>query len=76
MLEDWSKGLIAKLPKKGNPQDCNWRSINLLSIISKICCKVILDGMQKAVDSKLSQEQVGSGKAKDALTKYLPFVTS
>ena len=36
---DWNKGLIVKLPKKGDLQHCdNWRVITVLSVQSKILC--------------------------------------
>lgn len=58
--EDWQKGLIVKLPKKGNLQNCdNWRGITLLSIPSKIFCKVLLTRLDKALDNKLREEQAG-----------------
>ena len=35
--EDWSKGIVEKLPKNGDKGKCdNWRGITLLSIPSKI----------------------------------------
>ena len=38
---DWSRGVIIKIPKKGSLSDCNnWRGITLLSVPSKIFCKV------------------------------------
>ena len=37
---DWNKGLIIKIPKKGDLQNCdNWRGITLLSMPSKIFCR-------------------------------------
>ena len=34
--EEWQKGIIIKLPKKGDLTDCgNWRGINLLSVPGK-----------------------------------------
>lgn len=40
--EDWSKGLIIKLPKKGTLQNCdNWWGITLLSIPSKVFCRIL-----------------------------------
>ena len=34
--DKWRKGLIIKLPKKGNLRECkNWRGITLLSVVSK-----------------------------------------
>ena len=42
--EDWAKGLIVKLHKKGDLGNCdNWRGITLLSIPSKVCCRVLLN---------------------------------
>ena len=42
ILDDWSKGLIGKIPKKGNIQNCdNWRGITLLSVPSKVFCKIL-----------------------------------
>jgi hypothetical protein len=37
IAEEWSTGLLFKLPKKGNVFKCsNWRGITLFSVISKI----------------------------------------
>jgi hypothetical protein len=41
---DWKKGMIVKLPKKGDTTSCNnWRSITLLSVPSKVFSKNILN---------------------------------
>ena len=57
---DWAKGLIAKIPKKGNLQDCNnWRGITLLSIPSKVFCRILLSRIDDAINTKLRQEQAG-----------------
>ena len=57
---DWSKGVIIKLPKKGDLKNCdNWRGIMLLSIPSKVLCKVILNRIDKQIDTKLREEQAG-----------------
>ncbi len=40
---DWTKGLIVKLPKTGDLQVCdNWRGITLLSTTNKGFCKILL----------------------------------
>lgn len=58
--KDWQKGLLVKLPKKGDKSNCNnWRGITLLSIPSKILCSIILQRMKEEIDSKLRDEQAG-----------------
>ncbi|XP_030638825.1 uncharacterized protein LOC115819438 [Chanos chanos] len=58
--EDWAKSLIAKIPKKGNLQNCkNCQGITLLSIPSKVFCRVLLGRIDMAIDTKLRQEQAG-----------------
>ncbi|XP_073671663.1 uncharacterized protein [Paramisgurnus dabryanus] len=63
--EEWTKGVIIKIPKKGNLSDCNnWRGITLLSIPSKILAKVIISRLSSAVDSTLRKEQAGFRKGR------------
>ena len=58
--KDWSKGLIFKLPKKGDLGNCdNWRGITLLSVPSKIFCRILLKRIEKAIDPTLREEQAG-----------------
>ena len=50
--------MIIKIPKKGSLSDCNnWRGITLLSVPSKISCKVITLRITQAVDDILRNEQ-------------------
>jgi hypothetical protein len=61
--DDWCKGVIVKIPKKGSLSDCyNWRGITLLSVPSKILAKIIIKRMSDAVDSALRKEQAGFRK--------------
>ena len=65
---DWAKGLIVKLPKKGDKRMCdNWRGITLLSIPGKIFCRILLDRIDKAIDTRLRQEQAGFRKGKGCI---------
>ena len=58
--DDWNKGVIIKIPKKGALSDCNnWRGITLLSTPSKILAKVIMKRLPLAVDHRLCEEQAG-----------------
>lgn len=56
----WKRGLIIKLPKKGNLKNCkNWRGITLLPVVSKVLGRIIIDRIRKGVDHKLRKEQAG-----------------
>ena len=58
--ESWNKGIIIKIPKKGNLSDCNnWRGITLLPIAGKIMAKIVLQRISKAIDNVLRNEQAG-----------------
>ena len=58
--DDWTKGILVKLPKKGDRSICgNWRGIMLLSIPSKLLCHIILHRMKKEVDRVLRDERAG-----------------
>ncbi len=66
--EDWSKGLIVKVPKKGNIKSCdNWLGITLLSIPSKVFCRVLLNRMETAIDTRIRQEQAGFRKGRGCM---------
>lgn len=66
--DDWSEGIIIKIPKKGNLRDCNkWRGITLLSIPSKIMAKIIEQRLTEAVDKKLRNEQAGFRKGRGCI---------
>ena len=57
---DWQRGVIVKLPKKGNLTDCyNWRGITLLSVPGKVFCTVLLRRLRQSIDSVLREEQAG-----------------
>ena len=50
VLDAWRKGIIVKLPKKGNLIDCNnWRGITQLSTHGKVFTRVLLNRLQDAV---------------------------
>ena len=58
--EDWKKGHMVKLPKRGDMSSCNnWRGIMLLSIPGKVLTRIILERRKTALDKKLRDEQAG-----------------
>ena len=66
--EDWTKGIIIKLPKKGDLSICdNWRGIMLLSIPSKVLSKVLLSRIDEKLDLKFREEQAGFRKGRGCI---------
>ena len=58
--EDWKRGHLVKLPKKGDLSSCNsWRGIMLLSIPGKVLSRIILERLKNALDKTLRDEQAG-----------------
>ena len=63
--DDWKRGIIIKIPKKGTLTDCNnWRGITLLSVPGKILGKIIYNRVCAAVDDHLRKEQAGFRKGR------------
>ena len=72
--ETWRKGLIIKLPKKGNLKKCkNWRGITLLPIVSKVLGRIIIDRIREGIDSRLRKEQAGFRKGRGTTETDLHF---
>lgn len=58
--QDWKLGLLVKLPKKGDLSLCkNYRGIMLLTIASKVLCRITLQRTKDALDDRLQDEQAG-----------------
>lgn len=68
ITDDWKKGVIIKLPKKGDLGDCNnQRGITLFSLTSKVFRRIILQRITTAVEDILRQEQAGFRKGKSCV---------
>jgi hypothetical protein len=58
--DEWKKGILTKLPKKGDLTNCyNWRGITMLSLPSKILSRIILNRIKGYIENKLRREQNG-----------------
>ena len=56
----WKRGLIIKIPKKGNLRECkNWRGVTLLPVASKILGRIIIERICIGIDHRLRKEQAG-----------------
>ena len=63
MPSNWKKGIIVKLPKKGDLSECNnCMEITLLSMPWKVFTSVLLNRLSDAVDQTLQEGQAGLRK--------------
>ena len=70
--EEWTRGVIVKLPKKGRLDDCNnWRGVTLLSITGKVFCRVLLQRIQNEIDLRLREEQAGFRLGRSGMEQIL-----
>ena len=61
----WTKGIIIKIPKKGDLTVCdNSRDVTLLSVPSKIFGKVLINRIRDGADKELRDEQAGFRKGR------------
>ena len=63
--EDWCKGLIVKLPKKGDLTTCgNWRGITLMSTVAEVMGRIVIKRIAAGIDAELRKEQAGFRKGR------------
>ena len=69
---EWRKGVVVKLPKKGNLTDCNnWRGITLLSVPGKVFCIVLLRRLIGQSKKSYEKSKLDSDVDAHAANKYL-----
>jgi len=57
---DWKKGIIVPIHKKGSTMDCsNYRGISLLSIPGKVYARILESKLRKEVDNQIEEHQSG-----------------
>ena len=63
--EEWSKGIILPLPKKGDLTYCNnSRGITLIDIGGKVFSTIMLTRVKEAVDERMRENQAGFRKGR------------
>ena len=66
--DQWKKGLIVKIAKRGDLKECkNWPGVTLLSVASKVMGSVIIERIQNDLDRVLRKEQAGFRKNKSTI---------
>ena len=69
--DEWRKGMIVRLPKKGHLSNCNnWQGITPLSVPGKVFCAILLNRLKDDIDKRLREEQAGFRSEDHAVSKY------
>ena len=70
--EEWTKSLLITIPKKGGRMECsNYRTIALISHLSKVLLTVILERLKPVLEHCLSEEQGGFRKDHSTVQQIL-----
>ena len=61
--QDWKRSVFIPIPKKGYAKECsNYRTIALISHVSKVMLKILQDRLQQYVNCELPVVQAGFRK--------------
>ena len=64
-LQDWKKSVFIPIPKKGNAKECsNYRTIALISHVSKVMLKILQARLQQYMNRELPDVQAGFRKVR------------
>ena len=63
--QDWKRSVFIRIPKKGNAKECsNYRTITLISYVSKVMLKILQARLQQYVNRELPDVQAGFRKGR------------
>ena len=63
--QDWKRSIFIPVPKKGNAKECsNYRTIALISHVSKVMLKILQARLQQHVNCELSDIQADLRKGR------------
>ena len=72
---DWKKGLIVRLPKKGDLTKCgNWRRITLMSVAANVMGKLLIQRISDGVDAKLRKDQAGFRRGRSTIEQIFILI--
>ena len=65
VAKDWKRSVFIPIPKKGNLKECsNYRTIALISHISKVMLKLLQASLQQYVNQELLDVKAGFRKGR------------
>ena len=75
--QDWKRSVFIPIPKKGNAKECsNYRTIALISHVTKVMLKILQARLQQYVNHELPDVQAGFRKGRGAEIKLPTSVGS
>ena len=75
--QDWKRSVFIPIPKKGNAKECsNYRTIALISHVSKVMLKILQARLQHYMNRELPDVQAGFKKAEEPEIKLPTFIGS
>ena len=75
--QDWKRLVFILVPKKGNAKECsNYRTVALISHVSKVMLKILQARLQQYVDRELPDVQAGFRKSEEPEIKLPTSVGS
>ena len=70
--EEWKKSILINVHKKGSPADCNnYRTISLISTMSKIMMMILTERLKPWLEENVSEEQAGFRKDRSTVQQIL-----
>ena len=65
VAQEWNRSVFTPIPKKGNAKECsNYRTIALISYVSKVMLKILQARFQQYVNHELPDVQAGFRKGR------------
>ncbi len=65
---EWMRPIFVPLPKTGDLQDCtNYRTFGLISHVTKVYVKILLERVKPRTEETLAEEQAGFRKGRSAI---------
>lgn len=69
---EWTRAVLVTIPKKGDQAECgNYRTIALLSHLSKVLLMILLERLEQQIENHLAEEQAGFRRDRSTIQQIL-----
>ena len=74
--QDWKRSVFIPIPKKGNAEECYYRTIELISHTSKVMLKILQARLQQYMNCKIPNVQAGFRKGRRTRDQFATSIGS